>query len=92
MPKRLSEDEFNDYIVDLTHNNIDRPDYCFEKLMDLYYPNTNTTIPLEYARCYYEAYAKYAKGVKLDKNFDSNAYAKNKKIFENAHKDYKPKK
>lgn len=38
MSKRLSEDEFNDYIVDLIHNNIDRPDYCFEKLIDLYYP------------------------------------------------------
>ena len=92
-PQFKNEDEFNDYLTETIKKNIDNPKKCFEKIMELKYPGTNTNISLEHARCYYEVYAKHnSYNVKLDKDFDKNAYEKNKKIFDNARIDYKPKK
>jgi hypothetical protein len=92
MPKNLSDDEFMDAIRKYVSKYLDEPIKCFEKIMDLQYPNTTMNVPLEDARAYYEIYAKQLVEVKIDKDFDKNAYEKNKKVFENARVDYKPKK
>ncbi len=88
----MSEDEFYENLKYIIDKYIDKPEICFDKITNLKYPNTNKYISLEHARIYYETYAKYSLKVDLDKNFDANAYAKNKKIRDNANKEYKPSK
>ncbi len=85
------EDEFYEELKYIINKFIDNPDECFKRITNLKYPNTNKYISLEHARIYYETYAKYSLKVDLDKDFDTNAYKKNKKIRDNANKEYTPK-
>ncbi len=86
MAPKLTEDTVNDYIKMVIQTYIDQPERCFSELMKLKYPNSDLYITREYAKGYYESYAKYAIDIKMDKNFDKNAYEKNKKIFDSVHK------
>ncbi len=90
----MTEEEFHIAIAKIIEKYLKNPDKCFSELMKLKYPGSKDSyIQLEHARFFYEKYAKILyEDIELDGDFTANCYNKNKEIFKNAHKEYKPKK
>lgn len=86
MSPKVTEDNFSDVITDIIEKYWNEPEKCFSKIGELKYPGTDVKISYEHAKCYYQVYAKHMVKLDLDKDFDKKAYAKNKKIYDNAHK------
>jgi hypothetical protein len=76
--KKMSEDLFYEelkYII----NHYDNINVAVKKICNLKYPHTNKYISEEHAIIYYNTYRRFSTKIELDKDFDKNAYAKNKK-------------
>ncbi len=56
-------------------------DTAIKKITNLKYPNTNKYISEEHAAIYFNTYKKYDMKVNLNKDFDKNAYDKNKNLY-----------
>jgi hypothetical protein len=85
MPEKLTEDNFSEVIYSIVKKYENEPKKCFEKLMELKYPNSNEYIQLEHAKCFYEKFMKFTINIKMDKDFTKNAYDFNSKIFKDTH-------
>lgn len=82
--KTITEDNFTDYIKHIV-NKYDNIHTIVDKLCDVKYPNSKLYIKKEHALIYYEIYRKHDVKVKIDKDFDKNAYKKNKEIYDKTH-------
>ncbi len=85
MPERLADDNFSEVIYNIVKKNLDNPKKCFDKLMELKYPNSNEYIQYEHAKFFYEKFAKLNTKINMDENFTRNAYEINSKIFKDVH-------
>ncbi len=82
---KTTDDNFHTLIYNIVKKYADNPQKCFEKLMELKYPNSNEHVQLEHAKFFYEKYMKLAMDIELDENFTENAYKKNSKIYKDTH-------
>lgn len=80
-----TEDNFNTLIYQTIKKYADKPQKCFEKLMELKYPNSDHYIQLEHAKFFYSKYMKLNTNIEFDENFTQNAYQRNSKIFKDTH-------